>query len=495
MKNQCYKIMLILAVIVVMTTLAFTQHSSTYEGSDFCKTCHDGAVTQHYASWAMTKHAVAYDSVTFIQQNSACLPCHTTGWDTTESAIEGGFDDFFKTGDEAGIAKMKNVGCESCHTPAEGDHPVVTLAAENCGRCHEGSHHPTYSDWQNSLHAVAKFTSIPGGAFEFIPSNPNCSACHTAEGFLQFIESDDLVPNVEAPGPDGHDLTCAACHNPHKGELRLPAVEICAKCHNPEYNPDSPTPDGSAIHHSTAYMLDGKGGYEYEGYTYNNSAHTPAVTEKCVACHVHMTPFEDPIPANTGHSFEPRGEACVDCHTDFVVTEEQDFDYRGIQTEIESLSTQLHEKLAMATSADSSTDSFLRAQFNYEFVHADGSHGIHNTKYARALLTSAIENFEPSGSAVNGEATHNVTQFALYQNYPNPFNPVTTLSFDLAKAENVEIRIFDNLGRQVAELLNGPRKAGNHKISFNAQDFPSGVYIYQIRAGEFVDAGKMMLIK
>ena len=95
--------------------------------------------------------------------------------------------------------------------------------------------------------------------------------------------------------------------------------------------------------------------------------------EKCVACHVHMTPFEDPIPANTGHSFEPRGEACVDCHTDFVVTEEQDFDYRGIQTEIEGLSTQLHEKLAMATSADSSTDSFLRAQFNYEFVHADGA--------------------------------------------------------------------------------------------------------------------------
>ena len=486
--------LILLMLILIMTTLSFAQHSNKYEGAEFCKACHNGGVTQHYEPWSGTKHAVAYDSVSVIQQNPACLPCHTTGWDTTETAIEGGFDDFFKTGDEAGIAKLKNVGCESCHTPTD-EKPAITLAAENCGACHEGSHHPTYSDWSQSLHAVAKFTSIPGGNFDFIASNANCAACHTAEGFLQFIESDDLEPNIEAPGPDGHDLTCAACHDPHKGELRLPAAEICAKCHNPEYNPDSPVPDGTAVHHSTAYMLEGKGGFEYDGYTYQNSVHTFAVTEKCVACHVHSTPFEDPIPANTGHSFEPRGEACVDCHADFVVAEEQNFDYRGIQTEIEGLADQLHEKLAMATSEDSLTDAFLRALFNYEFVHADGSHGIHNTKYARALLTSATENFEPSGTGVSQDPATVAKSFALNQNYPNPFNPVTTISFDIKDAGFVTLQLFNAQGQMVRTLVNQNIASGNHKITLDASDLPSNVYFYKLTSGSFTATRKMMLMK
>ncbi len=87
-------------------------------------------------------------------------------------------------------------------------------------------------------------------------------------------------------------------------------------------------------------------------------------------------------------------------------------------------------------------------------------------------------------------------KFALYQNYPNPFNPVTTIKFDLPKDANVKIRIFDLLGREVANLVNNElKKAGSYQIEWNAGNFASGVYFYRIEAGDYVQSKKMVLVK
>ncbi len=100
-----------------------------------------------------------------------------------------------------------------------------------------------------------------------------------------------LAPNVVPPGAEGNDITCTTCHGPNSEEnhaqLRMPLDEICEKCHNPEFNPDNPEPDGSNIYHSTAFMFEGKGGWEYDGVTYESSVHTFAIADKCVSRHVY----------------------------------------------------------------------------------------------------------------------------------------------------------------------------------------------------------------
>ena len=88
-----------------------------------------------------------------------------------------------------------------------------------------------------------------------------------------------------------------------------------------------------------------------------------------------------------------------------------------------------------------------------------------------------------------------IKTFKLYANYPNPFNPSTKITFDLFKGQNVKLKIFDILGNEQGTLLNGYLSAGKHTISFNAETFPSGVYLYQMEAGNFVQSKKMVLLQ
>lgn len=517
--NPAFAVSLLNASINALKGSTVTPPENFYLGNNDtqCSDCHGnmsgpGIGGNQVNEWLQTKHAIAQDSISFLQFD--CLKCHNTGWDPLVDNY--GADEYvtedttatfgWTITDPSNWDRVNNIQCEACHgalgqsdTTRVGGHSSIAkvdLSADLCGNCHTDDHHPTFDNWQESKHAVSKFTSIPGDGFKFIASNPNCSACHTAEGFLQFVKSDDIEPNVVAPGPDGHSITCATCHDPHggpnEGQLRLPPEELCQKCHNPEYNPDEVgEPNGSAIHHSTAYMLEGKGGYEYEGFTYENSIHTIAVTKKCVACHVFMTPFQDPIPANTGHTFEPRSEACVTCHSDFNQGM-GDFDYRGTQTEIDSLLTVLGDKLAAASASDSTSNNFFRAKFNYDFVNADGSHGIHNTKYARGLLTSAIANFTPTG--IENEGTIPET-YSLSQNYPNPFNPSTTIKFAIPENSNVKLEIYDLIGRKVTTLINSELNPGTYSVQWEASNYTSGIYFYRIETNNFTTVKKMLLLK
>lgn len=87
------------------------------------------------------------------------------------------------------------------------------------------------------------------------------------------------------------------------------------------------------------------------------------------------------------------------------------------------------------------------------------------------------------------------TEFALYQNFPNPFNPTTNIKFALPKEANVTLRIFNILGQEVSTLVNKVMPAGFHTVDFNATKLSSGMYIYRIEAGEFVQVRKMLLMK
>ena len=83
----------------------------------------------------------------------------------------------------------------------------------------------------------------------------------------------------------------------------------------------------------------------------------------------------------------------------------------------------------------------------------------------------------------------------LYQNHPNPFNPITTIQYDLPQRSDVQITIYDLVGREVTTLLSETQDAGVKSIQWNATNIPSGMYFYQIRAGEFVQIRKMVVLK
>ncbi len=87
------------------------------------------------------------------------------------------------------------------------------------------------------------------------------------------------------------------------------------------------------------------------------------------------------------------------------------------------------------------------------------------------------------------------TTYSLSQNYPNPFNPSTTINFALPKSGNVSLIVYDILGREVAHLVNGDMQAGYHTVEFNASNLASGVYFYRLKAGNFVNVKKLMLLK
>ncbi|MGB5895237.1 MAG: multicopper oxidase domain-containing protein, partial [Ignavibacteriaceae bacterium] len=88
-----------------------------------------------------------------------------------------------------------------------------------------------------------------------------------------------------------------------------------------------------------------------------------------------------------------------------------------------------------------------------------------------------------------------VTEFSLDQNYPNPFNPSTTINFSIPENTQVTLKIYDVLGKEVSTLINQVIPGGNHEVQFDATGLPSGVYFYNLTAGNFVENKKMMLMK
>jgi len=85
--------------------------------------------------------------------------------------------------------------------------------------------------------------------------------------------------------------------------------------------------------------------------------------------------------------------------------------------------------------------------------------------------------------------------FSLSQNYPNPFNPSTKINYTLPKSDNVSLKIYNELGKEVSSLVDGFKNAGAYEITFNGNGLSSGIYFYKIQTSEFTATRKMLLIK
>jgi hypothetical protein len=154
--------------------------------------------------------------------------------------------------------------------------------------------------------------------------------------------------------------------------------------------------------------------------------------------------------------------------------------------------------------------------FDWKFFEYELDKGEHRLtweflNYYDAPASVFLDNiFFPANSVVTSinSIEQSPLEFKLYQNYPNPFNPTTKIKYSIPSVSqsplpggarggwmNVQLKIYDILGREVATLVNKQQSPGNYDVEFNASNLSSGVYFYKLTAGELVETRKMLLLK
>ncbi|MDX9760053.1 MAG: T9SS type A sorting domain-containing protein [Bacteroidota bacterium] len=148
------------------------------------------------------------------------------------------------------------------------------------------------------------------------------------------------------------------------------------------------------------------------------------------------------------------------------------------------------EKIGFVPGRGTTTEPMI---YSYKDAVTETHQNVGNVKYRlRQVDTDGSSTYSPIVDTYFDVVPTAVT---LYQNYPNPFNPTTTISYQLAQPGHVTLRVFNSLGEQVGMLVDGFKDAGAHQVTMNADNLPSGTYIYQINVDGQVTQKKMTVMK
>ncbi len=308
-----------------------------------------------------------------------------------------------------------------------------TDGTATCIQCHDNSQvlFAKINQWEHSIHAM-------GGNYE--RNGTDCAPCHTSQGFLERMANGTQVTAEAIANPN--PVNCYTCHNVHDtytptdwaltysdpvefwhtgGEavtVDFGTGNLCANCHQSRIATPWPVEGSTDTYTITSYrwgphhgpmanLLGGFGGYEVDGsLTYTNSPHT-GIENACVTCHM-ADAFGVELGGhvmNVGYEGALNQTGCVECHPDGIATETEE-----MQAEIDTLLVHMHDLLVangIATAAgylagdnggnaSSSNPANLNADelgafYNFKFIEEDRSFGVHNYKYAKALLTNSME--------------------------------------------------------------------------------------------------------
>ncbi|MDP4192654.1 MAG: T9SS type A sorting domain-containing protein, partial [Bacteroidota bacterium] len=111
------------------------------------------------------------------------------------------------------------------------------------------------------------------------------------------------------------------------------------------------------------------------------------------------------------------------------------------------------------------------------------------------IIDKILEINTTSTTDVASNKIESPKDYELAQNYPNPFNPSTSIKYSIPQNSMVSLKVYDILGKEVASLVNEQKSAGSYEVNFNANSLAAGMYIYELKAGNYSQTKKMMLIK
>ncbi len=125
------------------------------------------------------------------------------------------------------------------------------------------------------------------------------------------------------------------------------------------------------------------------------------------------------------------------------------------------------------------------------YTHSEGGYPVGDLNW----YPDKLKEWEGGATAIRQENNQMPSSFYLSQNYPNPFNPTTVINYSIAKAGLVTLKVYNILGQEVATLVNREQATGTYKVSFDASNMASGVYVYRLTSSNFSLTKKMTLIK
>ena len=435
---------------------AFKRKINGSDGSAFkasCVSCH----TLGYDTTAAATNG-GFDDVAlqvgWVFPTNLASAAATNNWDLMPAALQ----------------VKANIQCENCHGPGRrhmlggastnmvGRGIGISLSAGMCGQCHDKpANHAKNYEWGQTMHALGPDAFRTG----------SCAPCHSAKGFIDARDPgiDFNGSNVVTRGTYNEGITCAACHDPHStgmGEHQLRNLSsatfsngvvvtkggdglICMNCHHDRNNAEARVlTSTSGPHHGVqGDMLFGMNAVQY-GMSMPSSRHWDVVTNTCVGCHMQETPAgmnTNALNKVGGHTFALSWtnataavyltSACAGCHgaiTNFNIGGE-DYDQNGtvdgVQQEIKNMLFQLALLLPPYNGTTPSSSSFTTnavnfnkraAYYNWNFVNEDGSKGVHNPKYAAAILRASIDNLKSGFVDVNHNGVPDTWEIANFGN-------------------------------------------------------------------------------
>jgi hypothetical protein len=353
-----------------------------------CTTCHNGEVAPDmFTPWKASGHAE------ILTQNLndpnghwslSCASCHTVGYDP--EADNGGFDEAVAESnwevphgavgnwakileDYPAVARLGNIQCENCHGPQDSEAhtlgaPRQNISSDLCGSCHgEPARHGRFQQWEESGHANLELAIDEATVENRGATAAHCGRCHAGEGFLAWIQQDDLTQRIQGANGDAtveeltalgmtadsvHSQTCVVCHDPHEqgktsGEPNTATVRIegdtpmlpagfqavgvgrgalCMTCHNTRngaHNDRVGDPANYSAPHVAAQadVLMGENAYFVE--TGARSKHS-FIVDTCTTCHMELTPPPAEFSyegSGTNHTFKASKAICGECHGTF----------------------------------------------------------------------------------------------------------------------------------------------------------------------------------
>ena len=145
-------------------------------------------------------------------------------------------------------------------------------------------------------------------------------------------------------------------------------------------------------------------------------------------------------------------------------------------------------------------EDFVSEHWNYVWTEEFGKLSKKNMQgvIEYSLLACVIDGVvygDTNFTALSVNIAEPVFNYKLFNNYPNPFNPKTSIQYAVGSWQFVTLKIYDVLGNEVATLVNEEKLAGNYEVEFSAKGLASGIYYYQLRAGNFVETKKMVLLR